>query len=629
MGHRILILTVFSALLLAMAVPAAFAQTGTVQGTVLLPDGQAAAGATVSLHSWWHDPDTLTATTDAAGFFSFNDVMIGMYSATAYLEGYAPGGDPNVMVFADDVVELVLNLHSLDEIGMVTGVVLLADGGAAANATVMLDGGGGFFGHHHFETTTDIAGSFTFDEVPEGTYNIAAHLMGEGFDADVIEVFGNQTTNVVLELHHGGDHDRPDSIIIETHTGIAVVDTINEWGILLVRYGLDVEGDGEVDYHLEFGPPDYDPDGPGGAERPQNGAEITITGVLLPPQPFGPPGLFVLEINGLFWHEPPDDHHGGGWHEGDTLVVVDLAGTAIVEAANPPQRPFARYFIDVDGDAEADYRLCFGPPWYDPDGEGGAERPEDGAEITIHGGLFSYGDREMVIVYDINGMFWREPRNGHGGLIGGDHEADGCLGTSLTRIEFSATAMVQMGNGFHGETHVYAADVDDDNEPDFLLDFGATAYDPDNGSQRAHNGQNITVVGGIMSCGDQGMGIVIVYEMNADFWREPGDTTGLGASSTDADDAPEFVPVTHLVATNYPNPFNPSTTINYSIPATGNVSLKVYDITGREVATLINEFQNAGSYAVEWNAADMPSGIYFYRLSAANQTFTNRMVLVK
>ena len=80
---------------------------------------------------------------------------------------------------------------------------------------------------------------------------------------------------------------------------------------------------------------------------------------------------------------------------------------------------------------------------------------------------------------------------------------------------------------------------------------------------------------------------------------------------------------------NYPNPFNPVTTIQYQIPNSGFVTLKVYDILGKEVATLVNEVKTAGTYNVQWNASAMPSGTYFYKLTADNFTDVKRMILMK
>ena len=80
---------------------------------------------------------------------------------------------------------------------------------------------------------------------------------------------------------------------------------------------------------------------------------------------------------------------------------------------------------------------------------------------------------------------------------------------------------------------------------------------------------------------------------------------------------------------NYPNPFNPSTIISYQIPTNGNVTLKVFDLIGNEVATIVNENKTAGSYSIEFNASDLPSGVYFYQLKQGEMLQTNKMMLLK
>jgi hypothetical protein len=89
------------------------------------------------------------------------------------------------------------------------------------------------------------------------------------------------------------------------------------------------------------------------------------------------------------------------------------------------------------------------------------------------------------------------------------------------------------------------------------------------------------------------------------------------------------VPQKFLLEQNYPNPFNPVTNIKVNISSRGFVSLKVFDITGREAAILINEEMNAGVYNVDFNAGSLPSGVYFYRLAANNFSDTKKMILIK
>ena len=80
---------------------------------------------------------------------------------------------------------------------------------------------------------------------------------------------------------------------------------------------------------------------------------------------------------------------------------------------------------------------------------------------------------------------------------------------------------------------------------------------------------------------------------------------------------------------NYPNPFNPSTVIKYSIPFNSFVQIKVFDVIGREINTLVKGQMNAGTYNITLNADNMPSGIYFYRIEAGNFVQTKKMILLK
>ncbi|MCU0343274.1 MAG: YCF48-related protein [Ignavibacterium sp.] len=80
---------------------------------------------------------------------------------------------------------------------------------------------------------------------------------------------------------------------------------------------------------------------------------------------------------------------------------------------------------------------------------------------------------------------------------------------------------------------------------------------------------------------------------------------------------------------NYPNPFNPSTIISFALPEQTNVELRIYDVLGKEVATLLNESKPAGSYEVEWNASDLPSGVYIYQLRTGTSVQMKKMMLLK
>jgi hypothetical protein len=85
----------------------------------------------------------------------------------------------------------------------------------------------------------------------------------------------------------------------------------------------------------------------------------------------------------------------------------------------------------------------------------------------------------------------------------------------------------------------------------------------------------------------------------------------------------------YSLSNNFPNPFNPTTNIRFQIADFGFVSLKVYDVLGNEITTLVNEEKPVGSYEVEFNASNLPSGVYFYRLQAGSFNQIKKMILLK
>ncbi len=88
-------------------------------------------------------------------------------------------------------------------------------------------------------------------------------------------------------------------------------------------------------------------------------------------------------------------------------------------------------------------------------------------------------------------------------------------------------------------------------------------------------------------------------------------------------------PLKYELFQNYPNPFNPSTEIRYTVPQAGLVSLRVYDVLGREASILVNEYKSSGSYSVRWNAKNVSSGVYFYTLESNETILTKKMILLR
>jgi hypothetical protein len=95
------------------------------------------------------------------------------------------------------------------------------------------------------------------------------------------------------------------------------------------------------------------------------------------------------------------------------------------------------------------------------------------------------------------------------------------------------------------------------------------------------------------------------------------------------EDAAPQLPKNIVLQQNFPNPFNPTTTIEYELPQLSIVSLRVYNILGEQLAVLVNERQDAGHKSVRWDAKNLPSGVYTYRLSAGNFSEARKLVIMK
>src|SRR6267143_951506 len=139
------------------------------------------------------------------------------------------------------------------------------------------------------------------------------------------------------------------------------------------------------------------------------------------------------------------------------------------------------------------------------------------------------------------------------------------------------------------------------------------------------------VVVGYVSSGDSdvaGSGYHSGYFTADDYWvvRLGGD---LPAHPLSVSGNPKSLPAHFELHQNYPNPFNPATSIHYDVPRASHVTLRIFDILGREVRTLVNQDLRAGSYNIQWDAGMAPSGVYFYRLTGDNFVGTKKLVLMK
>jgi hypothetical protein len=116
---------------------------------------------------------------------------------------------------------------------------------------------------------------------------------------------------------------------------------------------------------------------------------------------------------------------------------------------------------------------------------------------------------------------------------------------------------------------------------------------------------------------------------STDIYAQRVGASGTLGGVTGVNEHDHSLPATYVLEQNYPNPFNPATVISYQLPVNSQVTLKVFDVLGREVATLVNENKKSGSYEVEFSGSKLPSGMYFYRLQAGSFVETKKLLLMK
>jgi hypothetical protein len=121
----------------------------------------------------------------------------------------------------------------------------------------------------------------------------------------------------------------------------------------------------------------------------------------------------------------------------------------------------------------------------------------------------------------------------------------------------------------------------------------------------------------------------VAVDKSGDPWVGAASSTIFTTSGTVGVNGGGPVATEYRLDQNYPNPFNPSTTIAYQVGKTGNVRLAVYDLLGREVAVLVNERKNAGSYEARFDASTLATGLYLYRVTADGFVQAKKMLLVK
>jgi hypothetical protein len=188
----------------------------------------------------------------------------------------------------------------------------------------------------------------------------------------------------------------------------------------------------------------------------------------------------------------------------DSLEVIELSGTVIVDSSffHP------MYYLDEDGDGQADFQLAFGPYWYQP--QNGAVRPKDGDVITLTGTKSDHNFNPIIIVFTLNGLEWRQA------IEVGEH------GWNHMGFWLDSTNVVEVSGKVHIDTAYfyphYFLDTNGDTLPEYHLNFGPPWFMPRSGIQVPEQGQEIKIEGSLYS-GMFGFEPIMVFKIDDEVWR--------------------------------------------------------------------------------------------------------------
>jgi hypothetical protein len=613
-------------------------EVGSIFGRVTL-NGEPVAGAMVVVGADGNNGgQMLAAQTGRDGGYRFDDVLVGEYPARAMLpDGRAQARE--VRVNAGEETELNFAFEGDGgggggdrEFGGVAGLVSNSDGNPLRGAEVLLvadpaDGQNGDNRQFRQMTHTNEQGRYSFQNVPLGACTVAAARFGYIPQEARAEVALNEVTEVDFVLQPVEELDIPvgsiggfvtdiDGAAIEQAHVLVVIQVEggngNPNGGREGRFRVELVGftDDQGAYLIEDVPA-----GAGRARAAKRGyrpadAEVQIVENEVAEVNFV---LEVLEDGG----NGGGNGGGEGRHNGE---MVELRGTAIVIEGDVADV----YLLDADADGAADYILNFGPPEYDPGN--GAARPADGDQIVITGRIIGHMDPPMVVVLTINDRVWRDPENGgHGGRPGGGNGWNG--DPNLELVEAEGNVIFQDREApWHDR---WGLNTNDDVRPEFRLFFGEDDYDPGNGVQRPADGDFVNILGGLFQPRN-GLPVIVVYQINGQFWREPGDTLQLlWIDPNEVKDPGLLSPITPVLVSSYPNPFNNQSTVQVALPTAGRVRVSLLDLTGKELIPIAEGYFAAGRQELDLNAELLGSGEYFLRIETASGGVIQKVTLLK
>ncbi len=384
----------------------------------------------------------------------------------------------------------------------------------------------------------------------------------------------------------------------------------------------------------------------------------------------------LLLLSSLVWAQGSGHNYHNGRHHNedwpDSLTTISVTGVVSLDT----MMAHSRYFLESNFDDSVDYQLGFGPWWYEP--VSGAVRPDEGDTVAIVGGLNDQMIPSLVVVYEIEGLTWRDSTGAppwSGGWV--HHNANDttwiyCPTDSMDHLGFPAQSM--MGMMWPDSLYCQFEEMDPDSMPGMtdstmfegyscnfntemgghmgsgmgsgMMDFDRSLHiqfhydnqmngmDLDEETIRLYyldendNWQEVTTI-----IVDTDANTVIINDNNvARYYVLKAFPTTVGTDNEV--DAVSLLPQSIALESIYPNPFNPQATIRYDVAQAGNVQMQIFDLQGKLVRDLFSGRQNRGKHTINWDAKNnlgqsVASGTYLIKVSSGNSSAIRLITLVR
>jgi len=533
--------------------------------------------------------------------------------------------------------------------GAISGIIKNMNGVVLSGASVKVFVTDDFGEYSEFAIdTTNANGEYFVDDLFPGRYSLEVYRNGyyKQTKYGIVPEGNVGTTNFTLELAgfiHDSDYvagDKPESVFSSDLNGdgandLAVVNFNSNNVSIFLNYGngkyqqavnyevgdnpmwifsADLDGDSDEDLAIT----NYESNSVSILFNNGNG---TFQSPIDYGVGFGPRSIFASDLDGDWDYDLAVTNFSY-----TTVSILENNGNGTFQSAvdyTVGYYPSSIYACDLDGDSDNDLAVTMG-----------------------------YTNEVSILENNSDGTF-QSPVNYEVGtaptsIFAADLEHDGDLDLAVANVGSDNVSILKnIGDGTflpkvnypagEGPLTVFASDFDGDSFDD--LAFATTANPICDSISILLNNGNATFQMPVRYIVGHGCSSVFAADFDDD---GDIDVAATNASSdnisvllnqsiiTGVESSTEFIlPERFSISQNYPNPFNPGTKIRYSVPQSSHVIIKVFDVLGNEIETLVNEEKSVGTYELTWDAANLPSGVYFYQLKAGDYISTKKMVLLQ